>query len=76
MKTFEQYLKEDDLTSKERDDLSNDQFALPDQRKYPIPDKEHAANAKARAKQELDKGDLSQSDYDKVVKAADAVLNK
>ena len=38
------------LTSAKRDSLSNKTFAGPD-RSYPIPDRSHAINAKARASQ-------------------------
>ncbi|HEY6742437.1 MAG TPA: DUF6582 domain-containing protein [Lapillicoccus sp.] len=34
-----------------RNKLKDDSFALPDQRKYPIPDIEHARNALARVAQ-------------------------
>lgn len=37
------------LSSKRRNALPKSSFALPAQRKYPIPDRAHAANAKARA---------------------------
>ena len=62
------------LTTKSRNELKDDQFALPG-RRYPIPDKRHAQDAKARAKQMLDKGYLSKSEYDMVVERADKVLN-
>jgi hypothetical protein len=34
-------------------------FGLPAQRKYPMPDPSHAANAKARATQQFNRGNLS-----------------
>jgi hypothetical protein len=40
-----------DLTTSEREDLKKKQFALPEKRKYPIPDEAHARNALARAAQ-------------------------
>jgi hypothetical protein len=41
-----------DLSStKQRKKLSKKSFALPDERKYPIPDKAHARNALARVAQ-------------------------
>lgn len=64
------------LTTQDRDKLPDYQFGLPNVRKYPMPDKEHAGNAKGRAKQMLDDGKLSKSDYDKVVRKADQVLRK
>ena len=39
------------LTTKQRKMLSATQFALPGKRAYPIQDRTHAANAKARAAQ-------------------------
>ena len=36
------------LTSKKRKGLKKSTFAIPGQRKYPIPDKSHARNALAR----------------------------
>jgi len=64
------------LTSKKRSKLKDSVFGLPEQRKYPMPDKSHAANAKARAKQALDAGKLSKADYDKVCRKADSILGK
>jgi len=43
------------LTSKGRNALSDAMFGLADKRKYPMPDKAHAANAKARASQQVGK---------------------
>lgn len=62
------------LSSHERNNLPDHTFALPEKRKYPIPDKSHAANAKARARQELHFGRLSRGDYRRVVAKADAML--
>ncbi len=64
------------LTTKKRKVLSNKTFGLPGSRKYPMPDKSHAINAKARAKQELKKGKLSKSSYEKVVAKANKKLKK
>lgn len=75
MKTFNQFLTENVLTSKERSNIPKDKFAL-DGDKYPIENRSHAANAKSRAKEELDKGNLSKAEYDEVVRKADAVLNE
>lgn len=41
----------DKLTTKERKGLPKSSFALPGKRAYPMPDRAHAANAKARAAQ-------------------------
>jgi hypothetical protein len=56
--------------------LKKSQFGLPGQRKYPMPDAKHAANAKARAKQQLKKGRLSRSAYEKIVAKANRVLGR
>lgn len=61
------------LTSAARRRLSTKQFAGPD-RSYPVNDRSHAANAKARAKQQLNKGNLSQSTYRRIVAKANRVL--
>jgi hypothetical protein len=63
------------LTADDRDDLPNRQFALPDARKYPIEDKPHARNAKARAAQQEKAGRLSAADRERVDEAADKVLH-
>ena len=47
------------LTSKERKSLPKKDFGEPGKRAYPMPDKSHAANAKARATQMAKKGKLS-----------------
>jgi hypothetical protein len=54
--------------------LKKSQFGLPGKRKYPMPDKVHAANAKGRAKQQLKKGKLSRSAYNKIVAKANRIL--
>lgn len=41
-----------------------------------MPDKSHAANAKARAKQQRKKGRLSKSAYNKIVAKANRKLGK
>ena len=48
-------------TSKKKAEPKNE-FGLPGERKYPMPDKSHAANAKARATQQEKKGKLSATD--------------
>jgi hypothetical protein len=62
------------LTAKKRKKIPSTKFALPGSRKYPIHDKAHAANAKARAKQQLDKGNISKATYSKIIAAANKVL--
>ena len=59
-----------------RSKLKKSQFGLPGKRKYPMPDKEHAVNAKGRAKQQLKKGKLSRAAYEKVIAKANKVLKR
>ena len=59
-----------------RKKLKKSQFGLPGKRKYPMPDKAHADNAKARAKQQRKRGKLSKSAYEKVVAKANRVLRR
>ena len=64
------------LTTKKRDSLKKSTFALPGERKYPIPDRAHAANAKARATQQYNKGNLSAGALAEIRAKADAKLKK
>ena len=61
------------LTPTRRDKLSPKQFAGPD-RSYPIPDKSHAANAKARATQAVNAGRMSPAQRAKIDAKANKVL--
>lgn len=61
------------LTSKERSTLPKGEFAGPD-RSYPIPDKSHAANAKARATQAVNAGRMGKSEEAKIDSKANKVL--
>ena len=62
------------LTTVARHKIPAKLFGLPAQRKYPMPDRAHAANAKARASQQFDKGNLSASQKSKVDAAANRKL--
>jgi hypothetical protein len=64
------------LTAKTRKALPKSTFALPESRKYPIPDKSHARNAKARATQMVKRGRLSPAAAARVRKKANAMLGK
>ena len=64
------------LSSKSRDKLPAEDFAEPAKRAYPIEDKSHAANAKARATQAVKAGRMSKSEAARIDKKADAVLKK
>jgi hypothetical protein len=61
------------LTNIERDQLPKGDFAGPD-RSYPIPDKSHASNAKARAQQEFERGRLTKVARDKIDTRANKML--
>lgn len=63
-----------DLTAGKRKKLPKADFGEPGGRKYPMPDWEHAANAKSRAKQQLDRGKLSRGEYDRIVAKANKVM--
>ncbi len=65
-----------ELTEKKRDNLKPSQFGLPDEKKYPMPDKSHAANAKARASQQKKKGTITASEKAKIDRKADRILDK
>jgi len=64
------------LKEKTRDRLKESTFGLPEERKYPMPDKSHARNAKARASQQLHDGNLTKSEKTKIDRKADQVLAK
>jgi hypothetical protein len=65
-----------DLSTKKRNSLSKSQFGLPEERKYPMPDKAHARNAKARAAQQEEKGNLTAAEERKIDRKADRVLGR
>ena len=64
------------LTAKDRKAIPKSEFGLPGSRKYPMPDKSHAANAKARATQQVSKGNLSEAAAAKIRAKADRMLGK
>jgi len=63
------------LTTKARKALPKSEFAGPD-RSYPVPDKAHARNAKARASQAVNAGRMSKAQEAKIDRKADKVLGK
>ena len=65
-----------ELNADARKKLPKSKFAEPDKRKYPIEDKAHARNAKARASQAQNAGRISKAEEEKIDKKADAVLKK
>lgn len=62
------------LSSSQRNKLPKSDFALPRERKYPVNDKNHAANAKSRAQQQYDKGNISKGTLNKIDSKANKVL--
>jgi len=64
------------LTSAARNKIPSGKFGLPGERAYPVEDKAHAANAKARATQQLEKGNLSPAEAAQIRAKANKVLGK
>lgn len=64
------------LKAKTRKAMPSSEFGMPGSRKYPMPDKSHAANAKARASQQVAKGNLSESSKAQIDAKANRVLGK
>ena len=64
------------LTSKGRNALSPGTFGMPKERKYPMPDPSHAANAKARASMMEHKGKISKATEEKIDAKANKVLKR
>lgn len=64
------------LTTKHRNKLHASSFGLKGERKYPMPDKAHARNAKARASEMEHKGKLSMHSKEMIDKKADKILGE
>ena len=64
-----------ELKTETRKKLASSEFAGP-HRTYPIPDKTHAANAKARATQQAKKGNLPKSTAASIKRKANKVLDR
>ena len=64
------------LSRRRRKKLRKNQFALPGSRRFPVYDRAHAANAKARATQMYNKGKISKSTRDKVHARANKTLKR
>lgn len=62
------------ISVKKRKKLKDKVFGLPEDRKYPMPDKVHAANAKARATQMVEAGKLTFSEKSKIDRKANKIL--
>lgn len=65
-----------ELDTSKRKKIADKKFGLPEKRAYPVEDKAHARNAKARASQQAKEGHLSKGDQARIDRKADAVLNK
>lgn len=65
-----------DLTAARRNKLPASKFGLPGSKKYPMPDRSHASNAKARATQQVKQGNLSPAAAAKIRAKANAILKK
>ena len=63
------------LTARGRKAIPAVKFGLPGVRKYPMPDKAHAANAKARATQQINARNLSSSAKAQIDAKANRVLH-
>ena len=68
------------LSAADRRAIPKRQFGIPSKApasgSYPMPDRSHAANAKARARQQLNRGNLSRSAYNRIVAKANRVLGR
>lgn len=64
------------LTTKARKALPKSDFGLPGKKAYPMPDASHAANAKARASQQVNAGRMAPSTEAKIDAKADRVMGK
>jgi len=64
------------LSEKQRDKMPESTFGLPDERKYPMPDKSHARNAKSRASQAQNAGRITAAEEKQIDRKADKILDK
>ncbi len=74
-----------DLSAKQRAKLPAKEFGLPEKARteeqkkdsgnYPMPDKAHARNAKARAAQQQKAGKLTKKEQERIERKADKVLD-
>lgn len=62
------------LKASTRNAIPSSKFGLPAERKYPMEDRAHAANAKARASQMVAKGKLSAGSAAKIRAKANKIL--
>lgn len=64
------------LSTERREALPASDFGLPDERKYPMPDRAHARDAKARASAAEHRGTISPRQKDQIDAKADRKLGK
>jgi hypothetical protein len=64
------------LTAEMRKKMAKALYGLPGEKKYPMPDRSHAANAKSRATQQYNAGNLSGSQKAQIDAKANKVLGK
>jgi hypothetical protein len=64
------------LTAVKRKKIPKSEFGMPGEKKYPMPDRAHAANAKARATHMVKKGKLSKASEEKIDAKANKMLGK
>ena len=64
------------LSSKSRNKLPSSKFGLPKERAFPMPNRVHAANAKARATQGVKAGTLSEEKAARIKAMADRILSR
>lgn len=62
------------LTAAARQRIPTSEFGLPGSRKYPMPDRSHASNAKARATQGVKAGRISSATAAKIRAKANQLL--
>jgi hypothetical protein len=65
-----------EMSTRKRNAIPTSQFGLPEERKYPMPDKAHARNAKARAAQQEKQGNLTAAEERRIDRKADRILDK
>lgn len=65
-----------ELTASARKHIPSSGFGEPSKRKYPMPDRAHAANAKARATQQVKKGNLGAATAARIKAKANRILGK
>lgn len=64
------------LKAASRNALADRVFGIPGRRAYPMPDRSHAANAKARASAQVNKGKMSRSTEAQIDRKANRILGK